>query len=114
MTFADTYSISSDEIDMRKIYWGNSSNFKTPAEVDYEKILYATSEYKSIKKGKIEKGTAKYWILISKANDHAVRVIIETGEEAIYDLIAAKEYLGGLDPPIKCKDITKLILKKLE
>jgi len=109
-----SYSIPQETIDLQKIFWGDATEFNTPSEIDYTKIVHGTPEYKSIKKNNITQGTAKYWILVSEANDHAVRVISSFGDESNYDLIALKGYLGGLDPPIVCDDITKIALKKLK
>lgn len=110
---AETYSIPPDKLDAQKVYWGTASKFEKPGKVDYEKVVKATPEYESIRKDKIEAGTAKYWILVSQASDRAVRLISEVGQESEYDLIAAKGYLGSLDPPIQADDVTDLVLKKL-
>lgn len=111
---AGTYSIPADKLDAQKVYWGNASKFDKPAKVDYEAVVKATPEYAQIKKKKIESGTAKYWIQLSMASDHAVRLISQVGKESEYDLIAATGYLGSLEPPIPADDITDVILKKFE
>ena len=112
--WAETYSIPADKIDDQKIFWGTAASFEKPAQVDYRKIIRATEEYASIKKNKIEAGSAKYWILISKASEQAIRAIAEVGEETDYDLIAEKDYLGALEPSIPADDITSLVLKKFK
>ncbi|MBI2434006.1 MAG: hypothetical protein HYV26_14170 [Candidatus Hydrogenedentes bacterium] len=111
---AGTYSIPAEKLDTQKVYWGNASNFEKAAKVDYEAVVKATPEYAQIKKKKIASGTAKYWIQLSMASDHAVRVISKVGKESDYDLIAATGYLGSLEPPIPADDITDLILKKFD
>ena len=112
--WAEPYSIPAEKRDAQKIFWGSANSFENPAEVDYQKVVKATPEYKSIRKKKVESGTAKYWILISKASDHAIRLINEVGIESGHDLVAAQGYLGGLEPPIAAEDITALALKKLD
>ena len=111
---ANTYSIPAEKIDLQKVYWGNASKFEKPAKVNYEAVVKATPEYAEIKKKKIESGTAKYWIQLSMASDHAVKLISQVGKESDYDLIAATGYLGSLEPPIPADDITDVILKKFE
>ncbi len=111
---AEPYTIPADKVDEQKVFWGSAGSFVKPGEVAYKTIVKATPEYASIKKNKIKSGTAKYWILLSKASDHAVRLISEVGEESEYDFIAAKDYLGSLDPPIPAEDITDLVLKRLK
>ena len=111
---AETYTIPAEKIDDQKIFWGSAVSFEKPGKVNYQAIVKATPEYASIKKKKLQTGTAKYWILLSKASDHAVRVISAVGQDTDYDLIAMKGYLGSLDPPIPADDITALVLKKIE
>jgi hypothetical protein len=111
---AGTYSIPAEKLDSQKVYWGNASKFDKPAKVNYEAVVKATPEYAEIKKKKIESGTAKYWIQLSMASDHAVKLISQVGKESDYDLIAATGYLGSLEPPIPADDITDIILKKFE
>ena len=111
---ADAYSIEGEQLDDQKVFWGSASNFEKGGEVNYQDVVKATPEYESIRKKKIQSGTAKYWILISKASDHAISEIAEVGQETDYDLVAAAGYLGSLDPPIPADDITGLVLKKLK
>lgn len=108
------HSIPADKIDPQKIFFGTAEAFETPARVNYQKIVKATPEYSSIKKKKIVSGSAKYWILISKASERAQRLIKEVGEESSYDLIAADGYLDTMDPAIEAKDVTELVLEKLQ
>lgn len=111
---AEAYSIPQDKLDTQKVYYGSASHFEKPAEVNYEQVVRATPEYGEIRKKKIESGTARYWILISKASDHAVRLISEVGRELEHDLIVAKDYLNDLDLPVEAEDVTDLILARLE
>lgn len=111
---AETYSIPSDKVDVKKVYWGSAASFEKPACVDYERVVRATPEYESIRKNKVETGTAKYWILMSQASDHAIRLINEVGKETDYDFIAASAFMASLDPPIEADDVTELVIKKLK
>lgn len=111
---AATYSVPEDQQDGQKILFGTASTFEKPAEVDYKEIVLATPEYQSIKKKKVPTGSAKYWILMSKASDHALRIIADVGDDTDYDLITVKGFLGDLDEPIEATDITKDVLEKLE
>jgi hypothetical protein len=111
---AETYSIPADKQDAKKVFWGTATNFQKPAKVDYEKVIRATPEFVSIKKNKIDQGSAKFWILMSKATDHAIRLIATAAKEGKYDFIAASNYLGSLQPVIPADDITDLVLQKME
>ncbi|MBI2422392.1 MAG: hypothetical protein HYV27_06145 [Candidatus Hydrogenedentes bacterium] len=111
---AATYSVPEDKQDEQKILFGSASTFEKPAEVDYKEVIMATPEYQSIKKKKVPTGSAKYWILMSQASDHALRTIAGIGDDTDYDLIAVKGFLGELDEPIEATDITEDVLAKLE
>lgn len=106
-------SIPADQIEEQSIYAGDASNFEKPAAVNYEKVVKATPAFKELRKKKIDKGSAKYWILMSQASEHAVRVILEHAGEAGYDLVAEKSYLSGLDPKVEAEDITDKVLKAI-
>lgn len=110
---AEAYSIPPDEVDDQKVFWGTATRFQKPGQVDYQEIVKATPEYSAIRDKKIKSGTAKYWILISKASDHAVRMISEVGQNSDYDLIAATGYLDTLENAIPADDITNLVLERL-
>jgi len=111
---AEAYSIPQDKVDTQKVYYGSPAEFERPAEVHYERIVRATPEFEEIRKKKIESGTARYWILISKASDHAVRLISEIGRELEHDLIVAKDYLSELELPVEADDLTDVVLARLE
>lgn len=107
------YSIPAERLDAQKIFWGDAGNFETPGEVDYEAIIRATPEYKEIEKEKVERGTGKYWILMSQASGRALSAISQFGQEGEYDLIAARGYLGSLKPAIAAKNITDRVIKSM-
>lgn len=108
------YTIGEDQLDSTKVYCGAAKGFDVAAEVDMNKVLKATPEYSEIKKKKIERGTGEYWILLNKASERALRAIFEVHDETGYDLVAAKGYLGSLNPPIPAQDITQLVVDKIE
>ena len=112
--YGDEQSIPKDQIDQKKVYWGNCNSFTKAGKVDYKEIIKATPEFKTIKKDKIERGSGKYWILMSQASDRVVKALAYVGEESEYDLICASGYLKSLDPPVACDDLTQKIIKAME
>ena len=110
-SMAESMSIPPESVDDQKIFWGVADTFEKPGSVDYIALVTATDEYQQAKK--VESGTAKYWILVNKANESAVRAISSVGSETDYDLIVVKGYLEELEPPIETEDITELALAKL-
>lgn len=111
---AGTYAIPPDKMDGQKIYWGNAADFNKPGEVNYEAVIKATPEYAELVKKKIERGTAKFYYLMSQASDHAVRAIVEVGQQSDYDLLVAKGYLATLETPIQADDLTAMVLERLK
>jgi hypothetical protein len=105
-------ALSIEKPDKQKIFYGSAAAFEKAGEVDFKAVVKATPEYLSIKKKKIEVGSAKYWILVTEASNRALKIIREEGKKTKFDLIVAKGYLGPLK--IKVEDITPLVLKKLK
>lgn len=108
-----TYTIPSDQVDGRKLYWGSPEAFEKPGEIDLQKVITETPEYKEIKKKKVERGTGKYWILMSQASERALKAVAAYGKVSEYDLIAASGYLGALEPAIPADDVTEAVTKAL-
>ena len=102
-----TFTIPSDQIDRTQIFFGTPASFDTPAEVHIDSVIAATPEYKEIQSEKLKKGTGKYWILVSKATDRAIEAVSNLGTDTNYDLITERGYLGSLNPPIACDDVTR-------
>mgnify|MGYP002624136600 CR=1 FL=1 len=108
------FSIPDGELDRRHIYTGNPAEFSSPAEVDYNAVVHETSEYAKIVDEKLEKGSGKYWILLSQASDRALNAISKAASSGDYDLIAEKGYLGSLEAPVSCPDITDAVIEQLD
>ena len=111
---AGAYSIDAGVLDAKKIYWGEASSFDKPAEVKYQDVVTATEEYNEIKKKKIQRGTGKYWILMSQSSDRAVRAIGAVATDEKNDLVASAGYLGSLETPIPATDITKTVIDEVK
>lgn len=108
--YSEVYTIDKAKIDEQKIYCGNAESFEKPAEIDFNKIFQFTEEYRIIKENKNMKQTApaKYYLLVSKANEKAIKSIIKTTKDKKFDLTVDKGYLENLSPQFKNKlvDIT--------
>jgi len=79
------------------IYWGeNSGTIINPRCVDFKLIVQSTEEYQKIIADKLDRSGAKYWILISRASDVAVRKIRDYAEEKKLEFICSKSTLLSL------------------
>lgn len=110
---ADPLSLAPDKVDEQKIFWGTASKFNKPGLVKFEEIIQATPEFVGIKERKIESGTAKYWIMLSKASERAVRTIQEVAQESQFDLVAEFNYWQNTGEQIPAEDITSKVLERL-
>lgn len=111
---AESYSIPPDKVDEQKIFWGSPGQFAKPAEVDYKAAVMETDEFKSIRKNKIESGTAKYWLLISQASERVVKAIAAVAKDTGHDLVVAKGYLAGIGMEVPAEDLTEKILERIK
>lgn len=105
------YSISQNELDEQKIFYGSTESFSNPACIKYNTIVQNTEEYKKIIEENIEQGTARYWTYLSEASNSAIKIIIEYVRKTDYDLIVEVNYLNQLNKPIECMDITNDIIE---
>src|SRR5690606_26680394 len=107
-------ALASDKVDKTKIFFGRADQFEKAAEVRYDDVIKETPEYAEVKKNKIERGSGRYWVLLSQASDRAKRAITEVGEDTEYDLIAVAGYLKTVDANISAEDITDSIVKAMD
>ncbi len=110
---AAAHSIPDAQIEKTRIYFGSPASFANPAELSMDEALEATPEFQEIIKKKVDHGTAKYWILVSDATDRVHRAIGVVGRATDYDLITEKGYLGKLDPPVECDDVTAAVVDRI-
>ena len=108
------HSIPAEQIDAQKVYYGVAESFETPAEVSFEDVVRATDEYDEIRRNNVERGTGKYWILMSQASERAIRAISAIGRESEYDLITARGYIASVDENIEVEDITEKVVESME
>lgn len=111
---AEPLSLAPEKIDEQKIFWGTATRFNKPGLVRFDEIIQATPEFAGIKSRKIETGTAKYWIMLSKASERAVKAIQEVAQQSQLDLVAEFNYWQGIGEQIPAEDITAKVLEKLK
>ncbi len=110
-----SYSISEDQQDLTKVYYGSLNSFENPTEIVYEEILKETEEYKEIQKKDIKRGTGQYWVLIAKASQNVKNLINKYAKEHdTIDIVTEKHYLNSCDDTIEVLDITDDIIKYMK
>jgi hypothetical protein len=110
---AEIYSIPNEQLDAQKVFWGVTTGFEKAGEIDYDQAVKSTPEYGKLKKDKVERGSGKYWILMSQASERTTRAITRVGQDTEYDLIALQGYLGSLQPPIPADNITQKVVDEV-
>jgi len=109
--YASAASIAKDDVDPQKIFWGNSQQFSKPAEINLVALIEKTPEYKKLVKEKLDSSGAKYWILMTQAQERVTTSIVRVARAKQFDLVCETGYLGSLG--IEAKDITELVEKDL-
>ena len=104
-------SIGKNDIDTQKIFWGDPQKFSKPAEISFVALVEKTPEYKTIVKEKLDSSGARYWILMTEAQERVTKSIVRVARKNKFDLVCDRGYLEplGFDAP----DITKLVEKDL-
>ncbi len=108
------YSIPEDKVESQKIYFGSASDFKKAAEVSFDTVVRATPEYQEIRSHEIERGTGKYWVLMTRASERASARIRSKYRETDFDLLTERGYLETVDPEIPVEDITDQVVQTFE
>ena len=104
-------------VDQTQIYHGNinpeETKYENAACINFGQLIRATPEYLQIQKEKIEKGTGKYWILISKANGRVTKSVSEYGKTNNTDFIVTVEYAKTLKANPKIADVTEEVIESM-
>ncbi|HGY91645.1 MAG TPA: hypothetical protein ENK43_10790 [Planctomycetes bacterium] len=102
-------------LDASKVYYPatikKKSKFKAPAILSTAKVFDAIPEWKVIKKKKLGKKDAEYFILLKAANDKFAAALASVRKEGKFDIIAE-------DGAIECKgceaeDVTQKMIDAL-
>ncbi|MFQ5506448.1 MAG: hypothetical protein ACE5F1_16890 [Planctomycetota bacterium] len=98
----------------KSVLFGNARRTTSPAVVDCHKALAATAEAKKIKAEGIRKGSARYSILISKAQKRLKKVIKKVAVAKHRDCVIKKGRILANPDRLDVKDLTKDVIKELE
>ena len=107
----DYYSIDQALINEQKIYFGLPTKFYNPAIIDFELAIKSTPEYEKL--SKTDFGTAKYWIILSRATDIVIVNIRKKAIESGFDLVVEKKYWNSLNINISSIDITNSVIETI-
>ena len=99
--------------DPDKVILGQAGQCVKPAQVDYKKLQEATPEFRTIRDEGVEKGTARYELLVRKMTQRLREIIKDLAADKGYDCVVMK---GSVKDPqgLTVVDITNEALEKLE
>jgi len=75
-------------LDRAKVYHGYADAFTSPAAVESTRVMDALPAMKKIRDEKVQKDSARWYVLINEANQQFQRALRTVAKEGGYDLIA--------------------------
>ena len=99
--------------DPDKVLLGQAANCSRPAQVDYKKLQEATPEFRTIRDEGIEKGTARYDLLVRKMTQRLRELIRAYAGDKGIDCVVVKGAVKDAQK-LTVVDITQDLLEKLE
>lgn len=96
-----------------RVLYGNAERCTQPALVDYQKIKKLTPEWKLIKADGIDKGSARYELLIEDMNKRIQRICAEVAKTLGKDCILRRGDVES-EKGLVVSDITDDVVAKLE
>jgi hypothetical protein len=102
------------KVKRENVLWGSVRKCRSPAEVDMKKALAATPEAKKIKDRGIAKGSAKYLILMAKANKRVRRIVKEVAVNDSRDCVVKKDSIKANPKKLTVVDLTDKVVEAIE
>jgi len=111
LSSAGADSIPKDKLDDQKVFVGDPKKFSKPAEIRFIALVKSAPEYKTIKQESLKTSDARYWILMTQAQERVAKSITRVAREHKFDLVCEK---GTLEPfGIKAPEMTKLVKQNI-
>jgi len=109
---SDLAEKDSDKINYKitgDVYFGDKNLFSAPAVMNRDKVFAEIPAFKTIKKEKLDKRSARYFMLLEQANEVFREKVKATAERMGHDLVVEK---GGIkaDPAMKFSNITQDVI----
>ena len=95
------------------VLYGSAANCTQPASVDFQKLKKATPEWKTIRSEGVQKGTARYDLLVDDMNRRIKRLCEEVAKATGKDCILCKGDVEN-DRGLEVVDLTSQLLRKIE
>ena len=99
--------------DSAVVLYGSAANCSQPAVVDFHKIKKATAEWRTIKAEGVQRGTARYDLLVEDMNKRIKKLCAEVAKAAGKDCVICKGDVDN-DNGLKVADLTDQVTTKLE
>jgi Skp family chaperone for outer membrane proteins len=95
------------------VLFGSARVCQKPAEVDYRALQEATPEFKTIERERLQKGSARYEILMAKMTQRVGVAVKEIARQQGYDCVVVKGSVKNANG-LTVVDATAAVLTKLQ
>ncbi|HIE44416.1 MAG TPA: hypothetical protein EYP78_06455 [Candidatus Omnitrophica bacterium] len=103
-------SLHATEVKLEDVYYGNPSDYSSPASIELNKVLLSYRLYQELKQFSMNE--PEYWLLLEKVNKNLMRTFEIISRDNGYDIIGEKGFIAGYQGEIP--DITQLVLERLK
>lgn len=97
-------------VDADAVFYGRTTGFKNPAEVDVDAVYSAIPEYQKLIEKDLEPDDAEYVLLMTKASRRFKKAVRASARALHHDLVAR---LGAVENADDVPDITQEVIDRL-
>ena len=98
----------------RSVIFGNARHCRAPATIDFKKVLDATPEMQEIQEEGIQKGSARYIILIAKAVKRIRKVVAKVAVSQKRDCVVKEGSIRENPHDLEISDLTDEVIESIE
>lgn len=95
-------------VDRGKVYHGLADAFAAPAVIEASRVLETIPAMKEIETEGVKKSSARWFVLVAKANQQMQKAIRAVCQEKGYDLVAE---VGAISSTATIPDVTEMVIK---
>ncbi|GEM_PF-5752661 len=96
------------------LLFGSTRHCKTPASVDYRRVLAATPEMRKVEEEGIDRSSARYQMLRSKAVRRIRKVVRVVAVELGHDCVVREDKIRSKPEDLILADLTEAVVERLE
>lgn len=106
----ETPEAKKPRVDADAVYYGRTTGFKSPAEVDVDAVYAAIPEYRKLLEKELEPEDAEYVLLMTKASRRFKKAVRAAARALQHDLVAR---IGSVENVDDVPDISQEVIDRL-